>query len=99
MAPRFFFLSFPCFAGSFVTAHGLFLVASSRLLLWDRGSKHVGPVVAVHGLSSPAAGGILLPQPGIKLAYPALEGKFLTTGQLGKSLEQILNVCLHHSYL
>ena len=36
-------------------------------------------VVVVHGLSCPAACGILVPWPGIKLASPALEGGFLTT--------------------
>ena len=31
------------------------------------------------------AGGILVPQPGIELTSPALEGGFLTTGSPGKS--------------
>ena len=47
--------------------------------------KHVGSVVAVHGLSCPAACGILVPRPGIKPPSPALEGRFLTTGPPGKS--------------
>ena len=39
----------------------------------------------VHGLSCPAACGILAPQPGIQSASPALEDGFLTTGPPGKS--------------
>ena len=46
-------------------------------------------VVVAHGLSSPAACGILVPRPGIKPASPALEAGFLTTGPAGKSLEGI----------
>ena len=34
----------------------------------------------------PEAGGILAPQPGIEPTPPALEGKVLTTGPPGKSL-------------
>ena len=33
--------------------------------------------------------GILVPQPGIELISPALQGRFLTTGPLGKSHEGI----------
>lgn len=33
-----------------------------------------GISVTVHGISCPAACGMLVPQPGIKSAYPALEG-------------------------
>ena len=43
-------------------------------------------LVEVHGLSCPAACGVLVPQPGIKTASPALEVEFLTTGPGGKSL-------------
>ena len=36
--------------------------------------------------SCSAACGILVPQPGIELLSPALQGEFLTTGSPGKSL-------------
>ena len=36
------------------------------------------------GLSCSMACGILVPQPGIEPSFPALEGKFLTTGPPGK---------------
>ena len=38
-----------------------------------------------HGLSCPAARGILVPRPGINPASPALEGGFLTAEPPGKS--------------
>ena len=41
----------------------------------------------MHGLSCPAACGILVPRPGIEPMSPALEGRFLTTGPPGKSLQ------------
>ena len=43
-------------------------------------------------LSCPAAGGILVPWPGIKPTCSVLEDKFLTTGPPGKSLNEWLNV-------
>ena len=33
--------------------------------------------------------GILVPQPGIELVSPALQGRFLITGPLGKSLKLV----------
>ena len=48
--------------------------------------EHVGSVAAVCGLSCPVACGILVPQPGIEPGSPALQGRFLTTGPLLKSL-------------
>ena len=45
----------------------------------------------MHGLSCPAAFGILVPQPGIEPVIPALQGEFLTTGLPGKSLYHILD--------
>ena len=52
----------------------------------DSSPRRVGfSLVAVRGLSCPAACGILLPPPGIKPSSPALEGGFLTTGPPGKS--------------
>ena len=43
--------------------------------------------VSACGLSCPEACGILIPQPGIEPASPALEGRFLTTGPPGKSFK------------
>ena len=43
-------------------------------------------VVSAHGLSCLVACGILVPQLGIKPTAPALQGRFLTTGPLGRSL-------------
>ena len=37
-------------------------------------------VVGVHRLSDSVAGGILVSQPGVKPASPALQDRFLTTG-------------------
>ena len=80
---------------SFVAAHGLSLVVESggysslwcedlslpwHLLLRSMGSRCVGSVVTVHGLSCSVACGILLPGPGIEPMSPALQGRFLTTG-------------------
>ena len=42
-------------------------------------------LVEACGLSWPTASGILVPWPGIKPSFPALEGRFLTTGTSGKS--------------
>ena len=60
-----------------------------------------GSEVAACRLSWPAACGILVPRPGIELASPAVEGRFLTTGPPGKSLEfcfsiKLSDVLLHH---
>ena len=46
----------------------------------------------MRGLSCPAACGILVPQPGIELASPALQDQFLTNGPLGKSLSSIVYI-------
>ena len=46
--------------------------------------------VAAFRLSCPALCGILVPQPGIKLASPALRGEVLTTGSPGKSPQRFL---------
>ena len=53
--------------------------AGSRLLC-------AGSVVAVHGLSCHEACEVLVPQPGIEPASPALEGRFFTTEPPRKSL-------------
>ena len=57
-------------------------------------SRHAGSSAAVCGLSScggglscPAACGILVPHPGLESIVLALEGRLLTPGLPGKSLE------------
>ena len=60
-----------------------------RAALWLRhaGSRvHAGSAAAKRGLSCPMACGILVPQPGIKPTFSAVEGGYLTTGPPGKSL-------------
>ena len=47
--------------------------------------EHVGSLVA------PKACGILVPKPGIEPMSPAVEGGFLTTGPLGKSLNYLFS--------
>ena len=77
-----------------VAAHGAFRcgawapehVGSSLRLAGSLVEVRASSVVVVRGLSCPAACGILVPQPGIKPASPALEGGFFTTGPPGKSL-------------
>ena len=46
--------------------------------------EHSGSVVAVHRLSCSTACGILVPPAGILPKFPALQGRFLTTGPPGK---------------
>ena len=50
----------------------------------------LGLVAVAHGLSCPAAGGILIPGPGIEPRSPALVGRFLITGPSGMSLLHII---------
>ena len=42
-------------------------------------------LAVVRRLSSSEVGGILVPRPGTDLTFPALQGRFLTTGPPGKS--------------
>ena len=65
-----------CHAASFLVGHRP-LAAEHRL-------SSTNSVVVEHGLSCPSACGILLPQPGIECAFPALQGGVLTTGPPGK---------------
>ena len=51
-----------------------------------------GSVVVVHGLSYPAACGILVPGLEIEPVSPALAGGFVTTGPPGKFLQKIIFV-------
>jgi len=43
-------------------------------------------LVAVQGVSCPAACGVVVSLPGIEPVFPALEGGFLTAGPPGNSL-------------
>ena len=65
---------------SLVVARGL---PGSRLVDFR---SHSAQAQQLHltGLAAPAAGGILVPQPGIKPTPAALHGGFLTTGPLGQ---------------
>ena len=71
------------------------------LLLWLAGFsscdaqalEHEGSVVVACKLSCPVACGILVPGPGIEPVSPALEGRFLTTGPPGKSVDLFFFVC------
>ena len=56
-------------------------------LLQSTGSRHMGSIVVAH---RPGYSGVWhLPEPRIKLVSPALAGRFLAIGPLGKSLELI----------
>ena len=63
---------------------GSFLVAHELSSCGTRPLECKGSIVFVCGLSCPLACGILVSQPGIKPASPALQDRFLTTGP-GKS--------------
>ena len=65
--------------GSSLCHVGPFLLR--RLELW-----HGGSVVMVFWLSCSEICGILVPQPGFEHESPVLQGRFLTSGQSGKSL-------------
>ena len=52
-------------------------------------------VVVVYRLSCSKACGILFPWPGIERESPALQGRFLTTGPLGKSHLQLILIMFH----
>ena len=73
------------------TGFSLVVVCSFSLSscgVWAPG--HVGSVVVAHGLSCPAACGILVPRAGMEPASPALEGEFFTTGPRVKSLDLLI---------
>ena len=85
------FLSFGC-AGSLL----------QRVVFFSCGARAVecvGSVVVSHGLSCPAACGILVTWPGMEPGSPASEGRFSTTGPPGKSQHHIFfihsSVCGH----
>ena len=58
----------------FILLHGIFCCGALNLQLW-------------HRLSWPVACGILVSQLGIELSSPTLQGRFLTTGPPGNSLQ------------
>ena len=63
--------------------------------------RHASSVVVAHGLSCPAACGILFPRPGTEPTSPALYSRFFTTGPPGKSpvgrfLTEPFSVDLYH---
>ena len=56
-------------------------------ITWDIFLQCADSLVVVHKFSCPKAHGILVPQFGIEPTPSALEGRFLTIGPPGKSLE------------
>ena len=82
---------------SYLLHAGSFLVGHERLSSCDMcAPEHAGLVVVALRLSWPMACGILLPQAGVEPTPPALEGGFLTTAALGKSLGYpLLNIRPH----
>ena len=72
-------------------ARGVFVGSQGILFIVMRGCTSCGSglVVAAHRLGFSEESGILVPQPGIELASPALQGRFLTTRPPGKSLFSI----------
>ena len=64
--------------------------------------EYTGSVVAAHGFSCPTACGVLVPQPGLGPAPPALEGGPLATGPPEKSLYLLsmneTNLSHHHFF-
>ena len=72
------------FKGSLLAALGL---SCSKV---GPSSCHAGSFVVVRGISCSQAYGILVPQPGIEPAFPALQGGLVTTGPPGKS--PVLNI-------
>ena len=67
---------------------GSFIAMHERPSICGMGAPELKiSVVVVHTLNFPKASGILLAWPGIRTVSPELEGRFLTTRPLGKSLE------------
>ena len=76
----------PCSRKPSVAILKIFIyLAALGLRLW-----HAGSVIVVHGLSCPMAYGILVPQPGIELASPALEAWSLNHWTTREVLQIIL---------
>jgi len=70
--------------GCFLVVVHRLLTAAAALVLGLRSTQ--ASVVAVSGLSCAMTCGILVPRPEIEPIFPALAGRFLTTGPPGKSL-------------
>ena len=71
-------------------------MAESRLSCdtWDLSLQLTDSLVAALRLSCSLACGILVPQQRIKPVSPALQGRLLTSGPLGKSPENLLNATI-----
>ena len=91
--------------------HGVLVVASHlHCIMQDLSSQHMdsaaaglGLSSAAHGLSCPVTCEILDPWPRMEPEYPTLQGGFLTTGLLEKSLPSLLIpfpyfIFFHRSY-
>ena len=73
-------------SGFFFWLHWVFFAAHRvSLVVALRFPVAVVSLVVAHGLSYPAACGILVPGPGTEPMSPALAGRFSTTGSPGKS--------------
>ena len=57
---------------------------------WTLPSSTQVSLIAAHRLSCPMACAILVPQPGIELTSPGLQGRLFATGPPGKSLPSVL---------
>ena len=75
-------LDYPC---------GFFIKLRELCSCGAQAPESMGSVTVMDRLSCPEACGISVPQPWIKPMSPALEGRFITTGPPGKSLEEILD--------
>ena len=71
-------------SGYFVAVHRLFIVVHRPLSSCGAcAPEHWGSIAVVHGLSCPAACGILVPRPGIKPVSPAWQVDSLPLSHLG----------------
>ena len=79
-----------------VFLHLLIYMAESGLSCgtWDLLLQLMDSLVAALRLSCSMTCGILVPQQGIKPVSPALQGRLLTSGPLGKSPEYLLNATI-----
>ena len=83
----YFFIFYILLRWVFIVVHGTSLVVNHglcRVCVFTDCSTQTS-LFAVCRFGCPVACGILVPQPGIEPASPALEDRFLTTGPPGKS--------------
>ena len=75
----------PVFYGSMITEGLVALIwaAVSSYFFFSGGAEQVGATTAA---SAPAVVNSVIPQPGIAAMFPVMEGRFLTTGPPGKSI-------------